>query len=418
MIVALEESIYFMTLMAKKTLQELPFESLAGQIVILRVDYNVPLGNEGRITDQTRLDPTITTIRHLIQGRARIVIISHLGRPNGKPDPALSLKGIPERLAKLLKSPVNFCSSTTGPEACEAVEALEDGDVLLMENTRFYPGDVSNDQIWAEELRHGSTLFVNDAFGTAHRSHASTTGIAKAVRDSGGQAVAGHLMEKELRFLGDALIDPDPPFVAIIGGSKISGKIDVIEALLPNVDRILVGGAMANTFFLSLGLEVGKSLVEPDKVDIARDIMYRAGDKIILPVDVLASSELNEEASTRESLRTEVMPEEYIADIGSMSMRIFAKEISSAKTIIWNGPMGLFEVPKFAIGTTKLAQEAAQSSENGSTVVLGGGDLAAAVEVAGFASSMTHVSTGGGAALEFLSGAELPGLEALSDRSD
>ncbi len=403
--------------MAKKTLQDLPLESLADRVVVVRVDYNVPLDDDGQVTDQTRLDRTLPTLHHLVQGRARVVLLSHLGRPKGRPDAALSLRGVAKRLEVLLASPVHFCPATTGPEAREAVEALEEGGVLLLENTRFYEGETSNERAWAEELRHGATLFVNDAFGSAHRAHASTTGIADAVRDAGGEAVAGYLMENELRFLGDALVEPEHPFVAVIGGAKISGKIEVIEALLPAVDRLLIGGAMTNTFFLTLGLEVGQSLVEPDRIEVARDLMAGAGDKILLPVDVVTALELTDGAVTREVPRTEVRPEERIGDIGPASTRLFAEEVAAAGTVVWNGPMGMFEVPEFGVGTIAMAEVAAQAAADGATVVLGGGDLAAAAEAAGVASRMTYVSTGGGAALHFLSGAELPGLEALSDRS-
>ena len=403
--------------MAKKTLQDLPLESLAGRLVVVRVDYNVPLDVDGQVTDQTRLHRTLPTLRHLVQGRARVVLLSHLGRPKRRHDAALSLRGVAKRLEVLLESPIHFCPATTGPEARKAVEALEEGGVLLLENTRFYEGETSNERAWAEELRHGATLFVNDAFGSAHRAHASTTGIADAVLDAGGEAVAGYLMENELRFLGDALVEPERPFVAVIGGAKISGKIEVIEALLPAVDRLLIGGAMANTFFLALGLEVGQSLVEPDRIKVARDLMAGAGDKILLPVDVVTALELTDGAVTREVPRTEVRPEERIGDIGPASTRLFAEEVARAGTVVWSGPMGMFEVPEFGVGTIALAEVAAQAADGGATVVLGGGDSAAAAEAASVASRMTHVSTGGGAALDFLSGAELPGIEALSDQS-
>ena len=403
--------------MAKKTLQDLPLESLADRVVVVRVDYNVPLDDDGQVTDQTRLHRTLPTLHHLVQGRARVVLLSHLGRPKRRHDAALSLRGVAKRLEVLLESPIHFCPATTGPEARKAVEALEEGGVLLLENTRFYEGETSNERAWAEELRHGATLVVNDAFGSAHRAHASTTGIADAVLDAGGEAVAGYLMENELRFLGDALVEPEHPFVAVIGGAKISGKIEVIEALLPAVDRLLIGGAMTNTFFLTLGLEVGQSLVEPDRIEVARDLMAGAGDKILLPVDVVTALELTDGAVTLEVPRTEVRPEERIGDIGPASTRLFAEEVAAAGTVVWNGPMGMFEVPEFGVGTIAMAEVAAQAADGGATVVLGGGDSAAAAEAASVASRMTHVSTGGGAALDFLSGAELPGIEALSDQS-
>ena len=404
--------------MAKKTLRDLAAESLAGRVVIVRVDYNVPLDDDGRISDDTRLDRTLPTLSHLIESRAKIVLLSHMGRPKGQPDEALSLREVARRLEELLGSPVDFCPATTGPEARRAVEALEEGGVLLLENTRFHKEEASNDRAWAEELRNGATVFVNDAFGSAHRAHASITGLADSVRDAGGEAVAGLLMENELRFLGDALVEPARPFVAVIGGAKISGKIEVIEALLPAVDRLLIGGAMANTFFLALGLEVGDSLVEPSRTDVARDLLTRAGDKILLPVDVVAAPELTEGAVTREVPRTEVEPGERIGDIGPVSARLFAEEVAGAGTVVWNGPMGMFEVAEFGGGTIALAEVAARAADGGATVVLGGGDSAFAAEAAGVAARMTHVSTGGGAALDFLSGAELPGLEALTDRSE
>ena len=407
---------YFPTLMAKKTLHDLDPESLAGRLVVVRVDYNVPLDDEGRVADRTRLDRTLPTIRHLVHNGARVVLLSHLGRPDGRPDPSLSLRGVASELQSSLGSPVHFSPATTGPEARQAVDEVVDGGVLLLENTRFHSEDTENDRAWAEELRHGATLFVNDAFGTAHRAQASTTGVARAVRDAGGEAVAGYLIEAELRFLGDALVEPEHPFVAVIGGAKISGKIDVIEALLPTVDRLLIGGAIANTFFLALGLEVGESLVEPDRVEVARDLMSRAGEKILLPVDVVTAPELVAGAVTRSVDRTDVSPTDRIGDIGPASVRLFADEVSGARTVVWNGPMGMFEVAEFGAGTAELAQVAARAADTGATVVLGGGDSAAAAEAAGVASRMTHVSTGGGAALEFLSGSELPGVEALSDR--
>ena len=409
--------LYFATLMAKKTLQDLPPESLAGRLVVVRVDYNVPLNDDGEVTDHTRLTRTLPTLRYLMGHGARVVLLSHLGRPNGQPNPALSLRGVAAELQVLLGSPVQFAPETTGARAREAVEAVGQGEALLLENTRFHAEDEANDEGWSQELRHGATLFVNDAFGSAHRAHASTTGVAHAVRGAGGEAVAGYVMENELRFLGEAVVEPERPFVAVIGGAKISGKIDVIEALLPTVDRLLIGGAMANTFFLALGLEVGQSLVEADRIEVARDLMTRAGDKILLPVDVMTASELASGAATKEVSRTDVGSTDRIGDIGSESIRLFSEQVAGAGTVLWNGPMGMFEVAEFGTGTFELARVAADAADAGATVVLGGGDSAAAAEAAGVTERMTHVSTGGGAALEFLSGAELPGVEALSDRS-
>ena len=328
----------------------------------------------------------------------------------------LSLRGVSCHLEELLGVPVSFCPETTGAAAQAAVEGLETGGILLLENTRFRREELENDMAWAELLRHGATLFVNDAFGSAHRAHASTVGIAHAVRAAGGEALAGLLMERELRFLGEALADPARPFVAVIGGAKISGKIDLIEALLPRVDQLVIGGAMANTFFLAQGLCVGKSLVEHDRTEIAEGLLERAGDKILLPRDVVVADGLKSGAATREAQCGEVREDECIGDIGSRSVQRFVKAISGAGTLVWNGPMGIFEVPPFEAGTFAVARAAASAADTGGAVVLGGGDSAAAARALGVAHRMTHVSTGGGATLEFLSGKELPGVEALSDR--
>ena len=285
--------------MAKKTLEDCPPETLADEIVVVRVDYNLPLDQNGEVVDHTRLLRTLPTIQYLVEAGAKAVLLSHLGRPGGRPDQALSLRAVAEKLEKALGSPVGFCPATTGPLARDAVQGMESGDVLLLENTRFCPEDTRNDPEWAEEIRYGSKLFVNDAFGTAHRTHASTKGIADAVRAGGGEAVAGFLLEKELRFLCDALADPEHPFVAVIGGAKISSKIDVIEALLPAVDRLLIGGAMANTFFKAHGWAVGDSLVEENRLDTARSLMDLAGVKLLLPMDVVTAPCLVSGATTR-----------------------------------------------------------------------------------------------------------------------
>ncbi len=402
--------------MAKKTLQDRSPESIAGSLVVVRVDFNAPMDEEGKVSDDTRLVHTLPTLRYLAHARAKVVLLSHLGRPEGAAHEGLSLRGVSRRLEELLGIPVDFCPETTGPVADVAVRGLAEGEVLLLENTRFHREELENDLSWAESLRHGAELFVNDAFGTAHRAHASTVGIAGRVRAAGGEALAGLLMERELRFLGTALTDPARPFVAVIGGAKISGKIDVIETLLPEVDRLLIGGAMANTFFLARGLCVGESLVEEDRVPIAQSLLERAGDKIILPSDVVTAESLASGASTREVSCDEVRENEWIGDIGPRSARRFAEVISSAGTVIWNGPMGMFEVPPFEAGTFAVARAAASAADEGAMVVLGGGDSAAAARASGVAHRITHISTGGGATLEFLSGKELPGVAALSDR--
>jgi phosphoglycerate kinase len=293
---------------------------------------------------------------------------------------------------------------------------MKSGNVLLLENTRFCPEDTQNDPEWAEEIRYGSKLFVNDAFGTAHRTHASTKGIADAVRASGGEAVAGFLLEKELRFLSGAMTDPEHPFVAIIGGAKISSKIDVIEALLPAVDRLLIGGAMANIFFKARGWAVGDSLVEEDRIDTARSLMDLAGDKLLLPVDVVTAPCIAADATTSVSASDGVRDGERIGDIGPRSVKYFAEALSGARTVIWSGPMGVFELAPFQAGTFEVARAAASAADRGATVIVGGGDSAAAAVAAGVVDRITHISTGGSASLELLAGKELPGVAALSDR--
>ena len=402
--------------MAKKTLEDCPPETLANQVVVVRVDYNLPLDQNGEVVDDTRLVRTLPTMQYLIEAGAKAVLLSHLGRPGGRPDQALSLRPVAGKLQGALASPVGFCPETTGPLARDAVQEMESGDVLLLENTRFCPEDTRNDPEWAEEIRYGSKLFVNDAFGTAHRTHASTKGIADAVRAEGGEAVAGFLLEKELRFLCDAMADPEHPFVAVIGGAKISSKIDVIEALLPVVDRLLIGGAMANTFFRARGWAVGDSLVEEDRIDMARSLMDLAGDKLLLPVDVVTAPRIASGASTRVSACDEVREGERIGDIGPRSVKSFADSLGGARTVIWSGPMGVFELAPFQAGTFEVARAAASTADRGATVIVGGGDSAAAVVAAGVVDRITHISTGGGASLELLSGKELPGVAALSDR--
>ena len=402
--------------MAKKTLEDCPAETLANEVVVVRVDYNLPLGKDGEVVDDTRLVRTLPTIQYLVEAGAKAVLLSHLGRPKGRTDPVLSLRPVAGKLEQILGFPVGFCPATTGPLAREAVQGMKSGDVLLLENTRFCPEDVQNDPEWAEAIRYGTKLFVNDAFGTVHRSHASTQGVADAVREAGGEAVAGFLLERELRFLRDAMADPEHPFVAVIGGAKISSKIDVIEALLPAVDRLLIGGAMANTFFKAHGWEVGDSLVEEDRIDMARSLMDSAGDKLLLPVDVVTVPCIVSDATTRASACDEVGVGERIGDIGPRSAKLFADAVAVARTVIWSGPMGVFELEAFRRGTFEVAQAAASAADRGATVMVGGGDSAAAAVAAGVVDRITHISTGGSASLELLAGKNLPGVAALSDR--
>jgi phosphoglycerate kinase len=402
--------------MAKKTLEDCPTETFANEVVVVRVDYNLPLDPDGQVVDDTRLVRTLPTIKHLVDAGAKAVLLSHLGRPKGQPNPALSLRPVAEKLKEVLASPVGFCPQTIGPLASEAVREMKSGDVLLLENTRFCPEDTGNDPEWARRISYGTKLFVNDAFGAAHRAHASTQGIADVVRRSGGEAVAGFLLDKELRFLGGAMADPERPFVAIIGGAKISSKIDVIEALLPAVDRLLIGGAMANTFFKAQGWAVGDSLLEEDRVGTARSLMDLAGDKLLLPVDVVTGPNIAPDAVTRVAACDEVREGEHIGDIGPRSVASFAETLGRARTVIWSGPMGVFELAPFQAGTFEVARAAAAAADQGATVIVGGGDSAAAAVAAGVVDRITHIATGGSASLELLSGNKLPGVEALSDR--
>jgi phosphoglycerate kinase len=398
----------------KKSLRDLDRASLAGKTVLVRADLNVPV--EGStITDDQRIQASLPTLRLLTEAGARVVVFSHFGRPKGVTNPAFSLAPVAVRLGELMDQPAAFISEPSGPVLRDAVASLKDGDVALVENTRFLPGETANDPDVAAAWAGLGQVFVNDAFGTAHRAHASTAGLAEAIRADGGEAVAGLLMERELRFLGDALEDPERPFVAILGGAKISGKIDVVEALLPRVDRLLVGGAMANTFFRALGLEVGDSLVEDDRVELAADTLERAGDRLLLPVDCVVADEIREGASTRIVERSAVRPGDRIADVGPATRRLFGDEIASARAIVWNGPMGVFEVDAFAQGTVAVAHSVAEACDQGATGIIGGGDSAAAAQEAGVADRLTHVSTGGGASLALLAGSILPGVAALSD---
>ncbi len=401
--------------MPKLTVADLSEEQVRGKRVLVRADFNVPLDGSGGVADDTRIRGTIPTLKALRALGGRLVLCSHLGRPKGEPDPAFSLAPVARSLGELLDAPVTFLPATVGPEAERAAEGLGDGDVLLLENTRFLPGETTNDPELSERMAGLADLFVMDAFGSAHRAHASTEGAPRVLRERGGLAVAGLLLEKELRFLGGALENPERPFVAVMGGAKISGKIDVIETLLPRVDRLLIGGAMANTFFLAMGLETGKSLVEEDRVEMARQLMDRAGDRILLPVDCVVGDSIDVGAETRIAPRDSVTAEGVIGDIGPDTARLFGEEIAAAGTILWNGPMGVFEAPPFAGGTLAVARSVADATRAGAVSVVGGGDSAAAAEAAGVAGAMTHISTGGGASLEFLAGRDLPGVTVLSE---
>jgi phosphoglycerate kinase len=398
------------------TVTDLPHSRVAGSRILVRVDFNVPMDKEGRITNDIRMVQALPTLTYLLERGGALVVTSHLGRPKGGPDPAFSLRPVAEHLATLLDFPVGFSPELVGPAAREAVEGLKGGELLLLENTRFHPGETKNDPDLSAALAAYGDLYVNDAFGSAHRAHSSTVGVAERIRGKGGEAVAGFLMEKELRYLGMALEEPERPFVALLGGAKISGKIDVIRSLLPRVDRLLVGGAMANTFFRALGLETGDSLVEDDRVEMARNILEEGGERILLPVDCVVASEIEADAETREVPRDEVEPGDRIGDIGPGSRELFANALAGAETVLWNGPMGVFELAPFAAGTMAVAQSVAAVTARGGSTIVGGGDSAAAAEAAGVADALSHVSTGGGASLEFLSGSVLPGVAALQTR--
>lgn len=402
--------------MSAKTIADLADDRIVGSRILIRVDFNVPINEEGEITDDTRIQRALPTLKHLLDRGGRLVVTSHLGRPKGKADPALSLRPVAEHLKTLLDNPVYFSPEIRGDAATEAVESLHDGELLLMENTRFDAGETKNDPGFSRALAEYGDLYVDDAFGSAHRAHASTVGAAEAIREKGGEVVAGFLMEKELKYLGMAVEDPDPPFIAILGGAKISGKIDVIHALLPKVDRLVIGGAMANTFFRALGLETGGSLVEEDRVEMAREILKEAGDTLLLPVDCVVAREISGEAETRVVERGDVAPGEKIGDIGPASRSLFAGALKGAGTVVWNGPMGVFEMDPFAQGTLAVAEAVAQVTDAGGITVVGGGDSASAAEKAGVVHRLTHVSTGGGASLEFLAGSVLPGVAVLDSQ--
>jgi phosphoglycerate kinase len=399
--------------MPKQTIKDLPAETLRGRRALVRVDFNVPLDDKGHVSDDTRIRAALPTLEYLLDRGARVVLLSHLGRPKGKAEPRYSLEPVSRRLAELLpKRKVTFVESTDSDEAQKATHTLGDGEILLLENTRFLPGEETNDDGLARTFAELGDLYVNDAFGTAHRAHASTEGVARHLKP----AVAGLLMQKELDYLQRALEHPQRPFVAILGGSKISGKIDVIEALLPKVDALLVGGAMACTFYKAMDLETGKSLVEPDRVDMAKELIEKAGSILILPHDATVAPSIEAGAQARSVSREHIPADMAMLDIGPRTAESYARAILSAKTILWNGPMGVFETPPFDKGTRAIADAMAQATANGATTIVGGGDSAAAVEQAGLTSNMSHVSTGGGASLEFLEGKVLPGVDILDER--
>lgn len=388
----------------KKTIRDV---NLRGKAVLTRVDFNVPL-KDGSISDETRILAAIPTIDYLIEQGAMTILCSHLGRPKGKSVVELSLEPIAARLSALIGREVVFVSECIGPKAQAAVAVLKPGDLLLLENTRFHPGERANDTEFAVELASLGELFVNDAFGSAHRAHASTEGVAHHL-----PAVAGFLMERELKFLGDTLKDPERPFIAILGGIKIADKIGVVERLLDQTDRLLIGGGMANTFLASRGLSLAESFVEQEAIETAAALLKESGDRLLLPTDFIVGDTFSSDAEHKVVNADEIPSGWRAMDIGPNTIKAFERALQGARTVFWNGPMGVFEFEPFAEGTRNIAQAVAACS---GTTIVGGGDSAAAVRQAGVENRISHVSTGGGAALEFLEGKDLPGVSVLLDR--
>jgi phosphoglycerate kinase len=388
----------------KKTIRDIDPK---GKRVLVRVDFNVPIEN-GIVQDDTRIRAALPTIQYLLDGGADVILCSHLGRPKDKPDPKYSLKPVADYLGTVIKAPVKFSEECVGPKADAAAKALKAGEVLLLENTRFYPGETKNDPEMSKALASLADLYVNDAFGSAHRAHASTEGVARHI-----PAVAGLLMEKEIKYLGQALADPKRPFVAILGGAKVSDKIEVIRNLLSQADTVLIGGGMANTFFKAEGREMADSLVEPDAVETAKSLLVEGKGKLHLPIDLVIADAFDAKANFKTIPVGDVPAGWRVMDVGPETVKEFSALVSGAGTIVWNGPMGVFEMGPFAKGTFALAKAVAESNVDS---IVGGGDSVSALQQSGLADKITHISTGGGASLEMLEGKLLPGLAALQDK--
>jgi phosphoglycerate kinase len=398
--------------MKKLTIDDL---NLRGKRVLVRVDFNVPLDEHQQVTDATRIAETLPTIRKIIEMEGRAILMSHLGRPKGKPKPEFSLKPVAAKLSELIGKPVQFAPDCIGSQIEEMAAKMANGEILLLENLRFHAEEEKNDPEFASKLSRLGEIYINDAFGSAHRAHASTEGVTKHFQ----QCAAGYLMQKELDYLGKAVGNPERPYIAILGGAKISGKIDVISNLMDKVDALLIGGGMSYTFFKAEGMEIGKSLLEEDKIDLARDIMRKAKDKqvkLLLPVDCVIADKFDKDAQTETVDAGGIKPDWMALDIGPKTIELFNTEIIGAKTVVWNGPMGVFEMQKFAVGTNAIADTLVEATQKGATTIIGGGDSAAAITQAGLEKKVSHVSTGGGASLEFLEGKILPGVAALTDR--
>ena len=394
--------------MNKKTVKDI---DLKGKKVFVRCDFNVPMDENQNITDNTRIKAALPTIKYLLEQNCKIILASHLGRPKGEVKPEFSLNPVAKELSKLLGKDVIMANDVIGEDATSKAENLKEGEIMLLENVRFHREETDNDPEFAKKLASMAEIFVNDAFGTAHRAHASTTGIADYI-----PGVAGFLIEKELKFLGNAINNPERPFVAILGGAKVSDKIGVIDSLLDKVDTLMIGGGMAYTFFKAQGYNVGNSLCEVEKTDLALEEMKKAkakGVKLLLPIDTKIGKEFKPDTESKTVAWTEIPDEWEGFDIGEKTIEMFKKELQNAKTVIWNGPLGLFEFDQFAIGTNEIAKTL---EDLDATTIIGGGDSAAAVTKAGLADKMTHISTGGGASLEFLEGKKLPGIECLQDK--